>query len=98
MDYHVHITDNVADDLDRIEGFSAGGKRTVLEAINADVGGRPDEVLSPHPSMNGLYEYEFVLFDSGKVWSFRFVVDVSRRVVSVMQVVFVDYTTVDFPG
>lgn len=97
---HVMFAASVEEYLAAIEGLSDEGKRTVIQGCETDLATRPEHFQERYPLGHESYrfEYEFALVEGSRGYSFRFIVDGSQMAVGVIQVIYVDYETIDFPG
>jgi hypothetical protein len=98
--YYVETVESIDAYIRAVEGFSEKGQAEVIEGYLADLAQRADHFLAVFPLEHESYHfrYEYALFDSGLIYSFRFVVDGSRMEMGVVRVVYVEHETITLPS
>jgi hypothetical protein len=97
--YAVNTVEAVVEYLRDKSGLSPDGLRAVTEGYLRELGDDADKFLAKNPlgHESYLFEYDFVLFDGGRLYEFRFVVSGADRAYGVVHVLYVDHTSTPIP-
>jgi hypothetical protein len=93
MSYIVNTFDEVEEYLHTHADIPSGVRQRVIEGYLRDLAEHADDFLKRSPLAHESYtfEYDYLLFDAGFCYSFRFIADGSSMPFGIVQVIYVDF-------